>query len=241
MNTRTRRIAAVLGAALVLALALVPVIEAQTDYRFIFPVGIRSNNTGAALFVRQDGSGSIATFRDGATDEYTFDQSSATFVNPLTLSGGSTIPGSITNAIDNENVGNLPTIDSAAIITSTNGATWTVGASETWLVHNVFCEITTNFDCTGNDCQLKIGDGNNDDGFLLLADAALQAADTEGTGFAAGWQGLYTDTIGAYLYPGGGFIYAATDTIDIDIRDVSGGTNPTAGAGTCYIRYTRFE
>lgn len=87
MNTRARRIAAVLGTVTVLALALVPVIEAQTDYRFSFPFGIRSNNTGAALFVRQDGSGSIATFRDGASDEFTIDQSSWTATNPGTAAG----------------------------------------------------------------------------------------------------------------------------------------------------------
>ena len=35
---------------------------------------------------------------------------------------------------------------------------------------------------------LVIGDGNDADGFCVLADAELQAADTEGTGWAAGWQ-----------------------------------------------------
>ena len=87
MNTRARRIAAVLGVAVILAIIAVPVIEAQTDYRFNFPFGIRTNNSGASFFVRQDGSGSMATFRDGATDEFTIDQSSSTTTNPLIITG----------------------------------------------------------------------------------------------------------------------------------------------------------
>lgn len=159
--------------------------------------------------------------------------------------GDTTFTGNITQAVGNasgiENVGNLPTWQSAAITAASDAALWTVGSSEKWVVHRVICNITTNFDCTGDDCALIIGDGNDTDGFLVLADAEMQTADTEGTGFAAGWQGLVAATVGAYLDPEQTFVYAAADTIDIDIRDVSAGTDPSAGAGTCYINYTRLN
>lgn len=130
----------------------------------------------------------------------------------------------------------------ATVITSTNGALWTIPGSQKWLIKGVFCNVTTNFDCTGDDCQLIIGDDTDTDGYLVLADATLQAADTEGTGWPAGWQGFAAATIGAFLDGiTTGFPQVAAQTIDIDIRDVSAGTDPTAGAATCYLRYTRFE
>lgn len=85
MNMNRRRIAAILGAFIVAAVLAVPIIEAQTDYRWPGFLGVRANSTGAGMAVRQDGSGSIATFRDGATDEFTIDQSEVTSLNPLTL------------------------------------------------------------------------------------------------------------------------------------------------------------
>ena len=147
-----------------------------------------------------------------------------------------TLSGIITTSIDNEHIG-LPSIDSAAITYESTGALWTVGASEIWFVHALYCEVTTNFDCTGDDCTLTIGDGNDADGFLVLTDAEMQAADTEFTGAPAGWKGLHTDSMGAYLSGLAPFVYDGTDTIDIAI----GGTSPAAGAGTCYIVYTRVQ
>jgi hypothetical protein len=150
-----------------------------------------------------------------------------------------TLTGSIITTIDNEHVG-LPTVDSAAVAIATDGALWTVGTSEIWFVHAVYCRVTTNFDCTGDDCTLDIGTGADADGFLDLDDAELQAADTEGTGAPAGWQGfMSTDTRGAFFAAGQGFVIA-NDTIDIAVAD-TGGTNPSAGAATCYIIYTRIQ
>lgn len=146
--------------------------------------------------------------------------------------------GHIEQTLGLENVGNLPTIDSASVITtSTDGALWTVGASEIWFVYAVYCEITTNFDCDGNDCTLIIGDGNDTDGFLVLTDAEMQTSDAEFTGAPAGWKGLHTDSMGAYLSGLAPFVYDGTDTIDVDV----GGTNNAAGAATCYIVYTRIQ
>lgn len=278
-----RKLFLTVALALVVVVGLVPTTTLATGLeqavRRLGNTFIVTSVSHAALDVDQRGSGSILNLSDGGADEYTFDQSSATFVNQLNLSddltigngtptvtqdgedayiegtlevdgatrldGAATLTSNVTQAVGNasgiENVGNLPTWQSAAITTATDGALWTVGSGEVWNVARVICNVTTNFDCTGDDCALKIGDGNDDDGFLVLADAELQAADTEGTGFAAGWQGLVAATVGAYIDPEQSFIYAAADTIDIDIRDVSAGTNPTAGAATCYINYTRLQ
>ena len=144
--------------------------------------------------------------------------------------GGLTFGDSVENLL-------MPTVDSASIVYTSTGALWTAAESEVWFIHAVYCHVTTNFDCTGDNCTLTIGDGNDANGFLDLADAELQAADTEGTGAPAGWQGfMSTDTIGAYLAEGLGFVYT-NDTIDLAI----GGTDPAAGAATCYLVYTRIQ
>lgn len=150
----------------------------------------------------------------------------------------------ITQALNNENVGMLPTIASADVTYESSGAIFTVGAGEVWIVHDVIIEVTSNFNCTGDNCTLTVGDGNDPDGFLTLADAQLQAADTEFTGAAAGWQGLAAATKGVYLdevttNAAHRFVYApsSAETIDIAI----GGTDPAAGAATVYVIYTRIQ
>lgn len=171
----------------------------------------------------------------------------ATITDDLAVTGASTFAagtfsGIVTGpAIGVENI-RLPTIDSATIITSTDGALWTIGASEIWWIDRVFCNVTTNFDCTGDDCTIEIGlTGGDIDGFLDLDDAELQAADAEISGLTAGWQGFgSTDTRGAFFAAGGGVILG-NDTIDIVLEDNSGSTDPAAGAATCYIVYTRLQ
>jgi hypothetical protein len=140
----------------------------------------------------------------------------------------------------------FPSAMSTAIITTTDGALWTIAEGEIWLVHALVCQITTNFDCTGDDCILHIGDGGDEDGLLDLDDGELQTSDTEITGAPAGWQGLSGNTVGAYLSASSmiGFIYApsgAAETIDIKIEDSSDQSNPTGGAATCYLFYTRIQ
>lgn len=61
--------------------------------RFWNDLAITAYNSGAGLSVDQIGSGSILDLKDGSTSEYTFDQSSATFLNALTLSGGEVLTG----------------------------------------------------------------------------------------------------------------------------------------------------
>lgn len=261
-------VCALAGVVLVTTPAGAAVLEqASSLKRSFYPFHIEANHSDATFQVDQTGSGSVANFKDGGTSETTIDQSGTTSINPLTLSGTGNVNGpqldiqsaptqatppfvvrnssgtpvaSISSA-GAASFGSLSAVSSAAVITTSNGALWTVPSNQTWVVHRVLCNITTNFDCTGDDCALIIGDGNDTDGFLVLADAELQTADTEGTGFAAGWQGMVAATVGAYLDPIGAFVYKATDTIDIDIRDASAGTNPTAGAGTCYLDYERWN
>jgi hypothetical protein len=152
---------------------------------------------------------------------------------------------SISQALNSENVGPLPTIRSATIATDTDGALWQIGDGEIWLVHQVICNVTTNFDCSGDDCILHVGDGNDEDGLLDLDDGELQTSDAEGTGAPTGWQGfMSTDTRGAYVAHAVGFVYApsgAAETIDVKLEDSSDQSDPSAGAATCYVAYTRLQ
>ena len=82
------------------------------------------------------------------------------------------------------------------------------------------------------------------DGFVVLADAELQAADTEQTGSPAGWQGLVAATMGVYLdgaVSSAPHIYApsgAAETIDWLVSEASG---DTLIAATIYVVYTRIQ
>lgn len=221
----------------------------QQAFRKLGQTFISTVATGAAFDVDQRGAGSIATFRDGGTAEYTFDQSSATFLNQLNMTGALNIDGAvdldgvITNAEDLEHIGVMTHVTTAFTYTAAAGGTVTlatIGAGEEWLVHNVYIEVTSNFNCTGDDCTLVIGDGNDADGFCVLADAELQAADTEGTGWSAGWQCQVAATRGVYQDGTGGFMYdeASTETIDAVISEASG-TTLSGGAATAHIFYTR--
>jgi hypothetical protein len=115
--------------------------------------------------------------------------------------------------------------------------------STIWIVHDVYVNVTTNFDTTGDDATLVIGDGNDADGWCVLADTELQTADVEGTGWQAGWQCQVAATIGVYGDESNGFVYApsgAAETIDYLIDETSGETL-TAGAATIYVWYTRIQ
>jgi len=136
----------------------------------------------------------------------------------------------------------FPSVITATVqYTPTSGTVATIADGEVWLIHAVYANVSTNFDCTGDDCDVQIGDGGDADGLLDLDDAELQAADTEGTGAAAGWQGfMSTSTRGAYLANGLGFVYApsgAAETIDYAV----GGTDPAAGTLDVYVVYTRIK
>lgn len=257
--------------------------QATSIRRTFYPFHIDANHSDAILNADQDGTGSIANFSDGGTNEYTFDQSSATFVNQLNLSddlkvgdgtpgvtlngedvyiegtlevdgasnlagaitfgsGGLTLGGVVTNAEDLEHIGLMTHLTTAFTYTASAGGTVTlatIGAGEEWLVHEVLLEVTTNFDATGDDAVLTIGDGNDPDGFCVLADAELQAADTEGTGWSAGWQCQVAATRGVYQDGTGGFMYDEGSTETIDAVISASGNDLSAGAATAHIWYTR--
>ena len=107
------------------------------------------------------------------------------------------------------------------------------------MIHAVYVQVTSNFNCTGDNCTLQIGDGGDANGLVDLVDAELQAAAVDVTGAAAGWMGFMSDTRGAYLADGSAFVYApsAAETIDFAV----GGTDPAAGAATVYVVYTRIK
>jgi cytoskeletal protein CcmA (bactofilin family) len=175
---------------------------------------------------------------DGTPDT-TLDGEDAYIEGTLEVDGAVNLDGIVNVITDTEHIGTI-TIDAVAIDKDTDGALWTAGATEIWFIHALYCHVTTNFDCDGDDCAIDIGDGNDADGFLDLIDGELQTTDTEGTGAPAGWQGFMgTSTRGVYLAEGLGFVYT-NDTIDIVVEEVSGG-DPDAGAATCYLVYTRIQ
>jgi hypothetical protein len=159
----------------------------------------------------------------------------------LSVTGTSTLDDIAQTINSVENLGTLPTVASASVAYTTTTGLFTIGDGEVWIVHGVLVNVTTNYDCTGDDCTFQIGDGNDANGLVDLVDDEIQAADTEGTGFAAGWQGQLSATSGAYMAgTNGGFVYApsgAAETIDFAM----GGTDPAGGAATVYILYTRIE
>lgn len=145
--------------------------------------------------------------------------------------------------VGTEHIG-IPTVLSVPITyTAAAGGTGTVatvGAGEVWLVHEVWVKVTTNFDATGDDATLIVGDSNDTDGFLAVADAGLQAAYSAGTGWEAGYYGLKDGEQGAYVADGSLFIYDGAETIDWAVDETDGETL-AAGAATIYVRYTRIS
>jgi hypothetical protein len=138
----------------------------------------------------------------------------------------------IFSAVDQENYF-FPSISSSTITTDTTDM-FLAGATEIWFIHSFYCNFTTSFDCTGDNCTLIIGDGSDTDGLAVYTDGEMQSGDTEMTGAPAGWQGFgSTDTRGAYLAEGLGFVYT-NDGIDADF----GGTGVQNGSATCYLVYT---
>ena len=186
------------------------------------------NSAGVSNILEvQDGGSAIAQFRNGGT---------------LDLIGNT-----IEQDLGTENLGVLPSVCTKSITyTAAAGGTGTVcdiGANEVWYIHAVFANVTTNWDATGDDVLVEIGDASDTDGLLDLDDGELQTTDTEGTGAPAGWQGfMSTDTRGAYLANGHGFIYnpGSAETIDYIIDETSG-ESITAGALTVYVVYTRLQ
>jgi len=228
--------------------------------RFNYRVQVRASSTEPALWVRQSGAGKAFEVQAVPTNTGTpgvngtpvtalsvAKSGVTTFNLPLAVptAGGLTLGGVVTNAVNVEHR-NFPTYATTSFTyTAAAGGTvplFTIAAGEEWVVHGLWLEVTSNFNATGDDVTMLIGDGNDTDGFCVLADAELQAADTEGTGWSAGWQCQVAATRGVYQDGTGGFIYdeASTETIDAIIGETSG-TTLSGGAATAHILYTRID
>jgi len=186
------------------------------------------------MVINHYGLGEALEIQNRATPEYYFDGSKFDLLGNY-----------IEADIGTEHIMFPSVVTKAITYTAAAGGTGTVAivaAGETWIVHSVLANVTTDFACTGNDTTLDVGDASDADGFLDLADAELQKADTEGTGFSAGWQGMAAGTIGAYLDDSdSGFVVAAT-TLPITITyliDETSGETITTGAATLWVVYTR--
>lgn len=190
-----------------------------------------------ALVVDTTGVSNIFEARKAATPMVSISGAgNTTIAGTLDVTGAATFSGAITAPKDTAHFGLPSVISTTVVYSAASGTVATIGAGEVWFIHAVYAKVNTNFDCTGDNCTLQIGDGNDANGLLDLVDAELQAADTEGTGAPAGWQGfMSTDTIGAYLAQGLGFVYAGAETIDWAV----GGTSPAAGSADIYVVYTR--
>lgn len=185
---------------------------------------------------------------DGASrfDGAVVNNSTTQLVGAVNLDGAVDLDGVVTNAANLEHM-MWPTYATTAFTyTAAAGGTvplFTIAANEVWYVHDLRLNVTTNWDAEGNDVTIDIGTGDDVDGLCVLLDAELQAADTEGTGWAAGWQCQVAATRGVFLDGTGGFIVlggGAGETIDAVIDETSGETL-TAGAATAYLVYTRLQ
>jgi len=169
--------------------------------------------------------------------------------NGTTSFTGAISPGVISQTVGTENLGGLTSVVATSIDIDNDSSPVTcasIGAGEIWFVHAVYANVLDNFVATGDDAALTVGDGGDADGLLVLADAELQAADTEGTGAVAGWQGFFsTDTVGAYLAQGLGFVYnpAAAETIDCAFSgtDLASTTADDSDDITIYVVYSRIQ
>jgi hypothetical protein len=164
----------------------------------------------------------------------------------LRSDGGVDLNGSITSAVDQEHLF-MPTVATSSF-TYTAGAggtvnLFTIADGETWLIHDIYVNVTTNFDATDNDATLQIGDDGDPNGFCDLVDAELQTSDTELTGAPTGWQCFgSSDTVGAYFTTNRAFVYdqsGSAQTIDAVIA--ASGDDLSAGAATVYVVYTRIQ
>lgn len=121
-----------------------------------------------------------------------------------------------------------------------SGTVATVGSGEIWLVHEVWIQVTESFAADGDDATLIVGDGDDTNGFLDVADAGLQSTYAAATGWATGYYGLKDGEQGAYTADGSMFVYDGSETIDWAVGE-GAGTTLSAGAATICVRYTRIQ
>ena len=229
----------------------VPVSGNKPKFKFKIPIGQKQQLYQAIVTLFTVVLGIVLTLSaQYVSFEFGLPQEQPVF-DPILSLGTSHFTDLSANSIavvpENENIG-LPTVITKDIVWTAaaggSGTVATIADGEIWLVHSVFVHTTTNFDCTGDDVTLVIGDGNDPNGFIDAIDAELQAAFTEATGFQAGFFGIEAGSGDAYTIDDGGpFVYApsgSAETIDWLLDETSGETI-TAGAATIYVVYTRIQ
>jgi len=169
-------------------------------------------NSGADLNVYSDAGSSLVFGVDGATGAI----------------------DSVLN-VENEVLPSVATFTVSSVITTGVGLTSTAG--EVFEILEVFYFVGTSFDCTGDDCTLDVGTGDDADGFLNCADADLQSTYTDYTGADAGWGGLDGATPAGVFVIGGSHIMSGAETLDFEL----GGTDPAAGSATVYVVYRKLD
>lgn len=181
-----RAVGAVLVAAGVLALVGVFTTPATADpleqaFRRWGQTFVVTSVSDAALDVDQRGSGAIVNMSDGGTDEYTFDQSSATFLNQLNLSDdlkiGNGTPGVTLDGEDAYIEGTLEVDGAVTFDGAVTLATGDVGAGEIAnVVRYINIPLQSFVDCQ-TDAGVAIGFGEAVDALPDIINSA-----TDGTG-----------------------------------------------------------
>lgn len=186
------------------------------------------------------------TVGDDADITGDLDVDGTTNLDAVDIDGAVDMAAALTLASDVENV-IAPSVATLAITYTAgaggSGTVATIADGEVWIILGVYANVTTDWDATaGADAQCDIGDSGDVDGLLDLDDAELQAADTEGTGAGAGWQGFMSaDARGAYMAETP-FVYAPSGSAEtIDWACGAAGDDLEAGELTIYVVYQRIK
>jgi len=219
-------------------------LQASGDDLALLTTGAATGTLNVLVGNLKVGNGTPAVTLDG---EDLYVEGTSEFDGAGQFDGAMRFNSTISQATNSANFGVMSVITTAITYTAAAGGSGivvTIPDNQTWLIHKVFVRTTTNFDATGDDATLIIGDDLDVDGFLAANDAALQAAFTEATGFEPGFYGIENGSGGAYTTDDGGpFVYlqsGAAQTIDWVVGE-SSGTTLAAGAATIYVLYTRVQ
>lgn len=175
---------------------------------------------------------------------------SRTAANTISLASGDTLTtnslsettagAGITLGTGAEIIGVSKVVSTAISYNTADGNVFSVPASEVWLIEDMWFQTAVDWDGNG---AFIVGDTNDADGFLTLANASLDPAYDESGGIA-GWptgsRGLDSANRGVYLTTAVTLnkrMFRAVGPYNV-VFDNTPGTS-TAGSGTLYMRYTR--
>lgn len=229
-----KRNIALIAALLLLVLGGVLLASCDSEEARGVPVYKGSFLAGGDDYVRLDDGADLNVYSDeGSTSVFSVDGATG----DVASAGDLSLSGALDSALNLENMVLPSVVKVTASSTITTGVALTSAAGEIYEIVDVFYFVETSFDCTGDDCTLDVGTGDDVDGFLDCADATLQDAYTDYTGADAGWGGLDGSApTGAFLV-GGPHIMSGDETIDFAV----GGTDPAAGSVDIYIVYRKLQ